>query len=99
MFLDKCLVLLLFLLELFLLLPNDLEVLELPHELVHGVLLDADQLLETVDLRILLQYSSLRSVQLLSMLVLHFLLEVFDISLEVIVLRLTVLLSNVKLLL
>jgi hypothetical protein len=97
--LNKCLILLLLLLELFLLLPDDLEIFKLSHELIHGVLLYANQLLQTVHFRVFLQYSSLRSIQLLSMLILHFLLEIVNISFKIIMLCLTVFLSDIKFLL
>ena len=89
----------LFLFELFLLLPDHLQVFELPHELVHRVLLHPYQLLETVDLRVLLKDSPLSPVQLLPVFVLHFLLKILNITLEVILLDLGVLLADVKFLL
>jgi hypothetical protein len=91
--------LLLLLLKLFFLLFYDFEVLELSHELFHRVLLNGDELLKAVHLRVLLQYASLSTIQLLPMLVLHLIFELLDVAFEVVVLRLSLLLGNVKLLL
>ena len=89
----------LFLFELFLLLPDHLQVFELPHELVHRVLLHPYQLLETVDLRVLLKDSPLGPIQLLPVFVLHFRFKILNVTLKVILLDLGVLLADVKFLL
>ena len=89
----------LLLLKLRLLLPNDLKILKLPHQLIHLHLLYADELLQTVHLRIFLSDPLLRPVQLFSVAIHHFLLELFNVLLEVVVLDLYLLLGDIKFLL
>ncbi len=89
----------LFLIKLSLLLPNDLEILKLPHQLIHLHLLYPNELFQTVDLSVLLSDSLLRPVQLLSVAVHHLLLELVNVLLEVVVLDLHLLLGDVQFLL
>jgi hypothetical protein len=89
----------LLLVKLRLLLSNDLKILKLPHQLIHLHLLDADELLQTVHLRIFLSNPLLRPVQLFSVTIHHFLFELFNVLLEVVVLDLYLLLGDIKFLL
>ena len=89
----------LFLIKLSLLLPNDLEILKLPHQLIHLHLLYPDELLQTVHLRVLLSDPLLRPVQLISVAVHHLLLELVNVLLKVVVLDLHLLLGDVQFLL
>ena len=94
-FLDHGLKLFLLLFKLIFFLPDDLEVLKLPHELLHRVLLYPNELLQTIDLCILLKDPPLRSIQLFPMLILHFLLEIIYIPLEIVMLSETLFLGYV----
>ena len=91
--------LLLLLLELILLLPDNLEILKLPHKLVHGALLDLNQLLETINLRVFLEDPPLCSIELFTVLVLHLLFKVFNVLFIIVMLRLILFLSNIEFLL
>lgn len=78
-----------------LLLLDDLEVLELSHQLVHLQLLYPDELLQAVDLDVLVSESFLRAVQLLAVLVGDLLLEGLNVPLEVLLGKLDRLLRDI----
>lgn len=64
----------------------DLQVLELPEQLLHLLLLDLHYLLETVDLALLFEHLALGAVQLLLVTVLDIVLELLESLLKVLLL-------------